>query len=51
MLRNEIILSKESTQFMRMILDSRLNWKKHINKLKAKAIKALNIRRVVAEKK
>ena len=36
MLRSKIILSKESTQFLVMTLDSSLNWEKHINKLKAK---------------
>ena len=34
-----------------MILDTRLNWVEHINKLRAKAKKALNTIRVVAGKK
>ena len=33
MLRNEIIPSKENTQFLGMTLDNRLNWEEHINKL------------------
>ena len=36
MLRNEIIPSKESTLFLGMTLDSKLNWEDHINKLRAK---------------
>ena len=51
MLRNEIIPSKESTQFLAMALDSRLNWEEHFNKLKAKAKRALNTIKVVARKK
>ena len=39
MLRNEVIPTKESTQFLGMTLDSRLNWEEHINKLRAKAKK------------
>ena len=35
MLRNEIMPSKESAQFLGMTLDSRLNWEEHINKLRA----------------
>ena len=31
MLRNEIMLSKKSTQFLGMTLDCRLNWEEHIN--------------------
>ena len=49
-LRNKIIPTKESTQFFGMTLDSRLNWEKHINKLRAKANRALNTIKVVAEK-
>ena len=51
MLRNEIVPSKESTQFLGMILDGILNWVEHINKLKAKVKRALNTIKVVAEKK
>ena len=36
-LRNETITFKESTQFLGMTLDSRLNWEEHINNQKAKA--------------
>ena len=34
-----------------MTLDSRLNWEEHINKLRAKAKRALNTIKVVAGKK
>ena len=34
-----------------MTLDSRLNWEEHINKLRAKAKRALNIIQVVVGKK
>ena len=50
MLRNEIISSKESTH-LGMTLGSRLNWEEHINKLIAKAKRALNTIKVVAGKK
>ena len=50
-MRNEIISSKESTHFLGMTLDCRLNWEKHINKLRAKAEKVLNTTKVVAGKK
>ena len=36
---------------MGMTLDSRLNWEEHINKLRAKAKRALNTIRVVTGKK
>ena len=48
MLRNKIIPFKESTQFLDMTLDRRLNWEEHINKLRAKTKRALNTIRVVA---
>ena len=51
MLRNKIIPSKESTKFLGMTLDSRLSVEEHINKLKAKAKRALNTIKVVAGKK
>ena len=51
MLRNEIIPSKESTHFLWMTLDSRLNWEDHINKLRAKAKRALNTIKVVVGRK
>ena len=50
MLRNEIIPSKENTQFLGMTLDNRLNWEKHINKLRVNAKRALITIRVVAGK-
>ena len=50
-LRNENIPFKESTQFLGMTLYRRLNWKEHINNLKAKAKRALNTMKVVAGKK
>ena len=50
MLRNEIIPSKESTQFLRITLDSRFYWEEHINKLRVKAKRALNAIRLVAGK-
>ena len=51
MLRNKIIPSKESTMFLGMILDSKLNWEEHINKLRTKEKRALNTLKVVAGKK
>ena len=51
MLRNKIIPSKESNQFLRMTLDSRLNWEEHIKKLRAKAKRALNAIKMVVGKK
>ena len=51
MLRNEIIPSKESSHFLGMTRDSRLNWEEHINKLRAKAKRALNTIKVVTGKK
>ena len=47
---NQIIPYKESTQFLGMTLDSRLNWEEHINKLRPKAKRALNTIKVVAGK-
>ena len=49
-LRNKIISSKESTPFLGMTLDSRLNWEEHINKLRAKTKRTLNTIRVIAGK-
>ena len=51
MLKYKIIPSKESSQFLGMTLDSRLNWKEHVNKLRAKAKRALNFIKLVAIKK
>ena len=51
MLRSKIIPYKESTQFLGMALDSRLNWEEHINKWRAKAKRALDTIKVVAGKK
>ena len=50
-LRTEFIPSKESTQFFMDELDSRLNWKEHIKKIRTKAKRALNTIKVVTEKK
>ena len=50
MLRNKIIPSKESTLFLGMTLDNRLNWEEHINTLRAKAKRPLNTIKVVAGK-
>ena len=50
MLKNKIIPSKESNQFLGMILDIRLYWEEHINKLKSKAKRALNTIKVIAGK-
>ena len=41
MLKNKIIPSEESNQFLEKTLDSRLNWEEHINKLRAKEKGAL----------
>ena len=49
-LRNKIISSKESTPFLGMTLDSRLNWEEQINKLRAKTKRTLNTIREVAGK-
>ena len=43
-------MSKESTQFLEMKLDSKLDWEEHINKLRAKAKRALNTYGSVPEK-
>ena len=51
MLRNEIIPSIESTKFLGITLDSRLKWEEHINKLRAKAKRALNTIKVAAGEK
>ena len=51
MLRNDIIPLKDSTHFLGMTLDSRLNWEEHITKLRAKARRALNTIKVVEGKK
>ena len=50
-LRNQIIVNKESTQYLGMTLESRLNWKEHIDKMRKKAKRALNTIKVVVDKK
>ena len=50
MLRNEIISFIESTYFLGITLDSRLKWEEHINKLRAKAKRALNTIKVAVER-
>ena len=50
MLKNKIIPLKESTQFLGMTLDSKLNWEVHIVRIRAKAKRALNTIKVVAGK-
>ena len=50
-LRNKIIPSKESTHFLEMTLDSRLNWEEIIKKLRVKAKRASNTIKRVAGKK
>ena len=51
MLGNQTLPYKESTQFLEMTLDSRMNWEEHIDKTRAKPKRALNIIRIVAGKK
>ena len=47
MLKNKIKHSKDSIHFLGMTLDNKLNWEKHINKLRVKAKRALNTTSVV----
>ena len=49
-LRDETIPFKESTRFLGMTLDSRLNWEEYINNLKAKAKRSLNTMKAIAGK-
>ena len=51
MLKNKIIPSKESTQFLRITQDSRFNWKEHFNKFRAEAKRALNTIKIVTKSK
>ena len=45
-IRNQIIPCKEHTQFQEMTLDNRMNWKEHIDRVRAKAKRTLsNIKR------
>ena len=48
-LRNETIPFKESTEFLGMTLDSRLNWKEHVAGLRTKAKRYLNIKTIAGE--
>ena len=50
-LRNKIIPNKGSTQFLGMTLDSKLNWEKQIDKVRAKTKREINTIKVVAGKK
>ena len=47
-LYNKEIPNKESTKFLGMILDRKLNWIPHIQYLKAEALRSLNILRIVS---
>jgi len=47
-LYKKVIPARDTTRFLGMILDKRLSWKPHIQELKAKALKSLNILRVVS---
>ena len=47
-LYNKEIPNKESTKFLGVILDRKLNWIPHIQSLKAEALRSLNILRVVS---
>ena len=42
-LENQIISYKESTQFLGITLDSRLNREKHIDRVKAKALNTIKV--------
>ena len=50
-LRNQIVPYKESSQFLGMTLDGRLNWEEHINWVRVKAERSINTIKVVAGKK
>ena len=47
-LKKQVISYKESTKFLGMTLDSRLNWEEHVDRVRAKAKIALNTIKVVA---
>ena len=49
-LRTQIIFYKECTQFLRVTLDSRLNWEEHIDRVTAKANRDINTIKVVTGK-
>ena len=42
---------RESTKFLEMTLDSRLNWEEHIGRIRPKAKRAINTIKVAACKK
>ena len=50
-LRTQIIPYKESTQFLGITLDCRLNWEEHFDRVRAKTKRAINTNKVVAGKK
>ena len=47
-LKTQTIPYKDTTQFLGMNLDSKLNWEEHIVRVRAKTKKALNLIKVVA---
>ena len=47
----QMVPYKENIQLLEMTLDSRLKWEEHINRVGAKAKRALNTVKVVANEK
>ena len=47
-LKTQTIPYKDTTQFLGMNLESKLNWEEHIVRVRAKTKKALNLIKVVA---
>ena len=50
-LRNQIIPYQKRTQFLGMTLDIRLNWEEHIDRVRIKAKRPINITKVITGKK
>ena len=48
-LRNQTMPYKKTTQFLGMILDSRMNWEEHIDRVRAKAKREINAIKVVGK--